>query len=317
MASTDTGTYWENLGYIGELYTASPKETPFLSAIGTLSGGGKVTGNFEFPTSNTYSLTTAAQTTITEDNLDSAPSYKDHALTQVKNVCEIHYKGVKASYVNLATRQRISGVATAGEPMTIEDEIAYQTMIKMQEIASNVEFAFTQGTYVCTTDADVANATRGLIECASDASNTIAAGSATLSRDMINQLIRTMYGHGARFRDPVFIVNAFQAQQISNIFGYAPTDRTIGGVSIKQVLCDIAGNVGVMLDPIQPAGTLTLADLSVCAPVFQQVPGHAPGIFYEEHGRTAAVVTGQLFGLIGLDHGPEFAHGTITGLATS
>ena len=124
MASSDTGTYWENLGYIGEIFTASPTKTPLLSAIGTLSGGGKVTENFEFPISNEWSLTTAAQTAITEDNIDSEPGYTDRALTQYKNVCEIHYLGVKASYAALATRNRISGVATAGEPMSIVDLVA-------------------------------------------------------------------------------------------------------------------------------------------------------------------------------------------------
>jgi hypothetical protein len=317
MASSDTGTYWENLGYIGELYTASPKQTPFLSAIGTLSSGGKVTDNFEFPVSDEYSLTAAAQTAITEDNIDSAPVFADHAITQRKNVCEIHYLGVKASYAALATKGRISGVATAGEPMSIDDLIDHKIMIRLAEIARNVEYAFLQGTYAISTDADVANATRGLIECASDASNTIAAGSKTLSKDLIQELVRTMYGHGAQFIDPVFIVNAFQAQQISNIYGYAPADRTIGGVSIKQVLEDVIGNIGVMLDPHQPAATLTIADLGACSPVFQQVPGHAPGVFYEELARDSASVKGMLYGHVGLDHGPYWMHGTITSLATS
>lgn len=317
MASSDTGTYWENLGYLGELFTASPKETPFLSAIGTLSSGGKVTENFEFPVNDQYTLTTAAQTAITEDNIDSAPVFADHAITQYKNVCEIHYLGVKASYAALATHNRISGVATAGERMSIDDLIAHKIDIRLAEIATMVEFAFLQGTYAISTDADVANATRGLIECASTASNTVSASSDKLSKDMIKELVRTMYGNGARFIDPVFIVNAFQAQMISDLYGYAPADRTIGGVSIQQVLVDIAGKVGVMLDPHQPTGTLTLADMGVCAPMFQQVPGHDPGIFYEELSRDSATVKGMLYGHIGLDHGPYWMHGTITSLATS
>lgn len=317
MASSDTGTYWENLGYIGELFTASPHKTPFLSAIGTLSSGGKVTENFEFPVSNEWSLTTAAQTTITEDDIDSAPTYTDRGLTQYKNVCEIHYLGVKASYAALATSGRISGVATAGEPMSIDDLIAWKIQQQLKQIATMVEFAFLQGTYAISTDADVANATRGLIECASNASTTIAAGGATLSKALIQELVRTMYAAGAEFIDPVFVVNAFQTQKVSDIYGYAPADRTIGGVSIKQVIEDVVGNVGVMLDPLQPTDTLTLADMGVCAPVFQRVSGHDPGIFYEELARDSATVKGMLYGHIGLDHGPYWMHGTITGLATS
>lgn len=317
MASSDTGTYWENLGYIGELFTASPRQTPFLSSIGTLTSGGKISYNWEFPVSDEFSLTAAAQTTITEDDLDSAPSYTDHAITQYKNVCEIHYLGVKASYHALATTGRISGVATIGEEMSLDDLLAHKIDIRLAEIARNVEYAFLRGSYQISTDADVANKTRSITECASNASNTVAAGSKDLSKDLIDELIRTMYGNGAQFIDPVFIVNAFQAQQISTIYGYAPTSRTIGGVSINQVLVDIAGYVGVMIDPHAATDTLLVADMGACAPVFMQVPGHAPGVFFEEHARTVAAVTGQLYGEIGLDHGPYWMHGSITGLTTS
>jgi hypothetical protein len=322
MASALAGTYWENYGYIGELYTASRKETPFLSAIGYINegiGGGKVTTNFEFPVANQYSLTAAAGTAITEDATKSAPGYVDHALTQYKNVCEIHYLGVEATYVALATWGRISGVATAGQVMTLDDLLAHKIMIRLAEIARNIEYRFlgVGSDYACSTDADVANKTRGLIECASNASNTVAAGSIDLNKDLVQTLLRTMYAAGAQFVDPVIIVNAFQKQKISEIFGYAPTDRNIGGVDIKQIEIDLIGNVPVLLDPIQPTSVLTVADLGVCSPVFQQVPGKPLGIFYEEHGRTAAMISGQLFGMIGLDHGPYFAHGTITGLTTS
>ncbi len=315
--SSDTGTLWGNLGYIGELYTASPKETPFLSAIGTLNNGGKITANFEFPVSNQYSLTAAAQTTITENALDSAPTNTDYALTQYKNVCEQHYKGVIANYHKLESMGRISGVATFGETMTLEDIIAYDIQRQLEWIATQVEFGFTQGTYAISTAGDVANATRGLIECASNASNTVSASSAALSKDMLRELFRTMFANGARFRDPAVIVNAFQLQQLTDLYAFAPTDRTIGGVALQQILFDIAGMCTIMLSPQQPAATLTVVDLAVCSPVFQQVPGHDPGIFYEEYGRTAAAISGQLYGSIGLDHGPYFCHGTITSLSTS
>lgn len=317
MSSSETGTLWELPGYIGELFTADPKQTPFLSAIGSLTGGGKLSDNFEFPVSVEYSLETAAQTTITEDDTVSAPDYDDHAGTQYKNVCEIHYKGVRVTYTKLGSMGNISGVTSRNMKPTIDDEVAFQIMAKLQEIARNVEFAMTQGTYQISTDADVANQMRGLIECASNASNTVAAGSAALSDDLIKEVIRTMYGNGAMFMDPVFIVNAFQAQQLSGLYGYAPQSREVGGLSLNQIVFDIAGTVGIMVSPHQPAATLTIADLGVCSPVFQQIPGKTPGIFYEEIAKDSATAKGMLYGHIGLDHGPYWAHGTITGLSTS
>jgi hypothetical protein len=40
-------------------------------------------------------------------------------------------------------------------------------------------------------------------------------------------------------------------------------------------------------------------------------------MFYEELSKSGANESGQIFGQLGLDHGPGFMHGTITGLATS
>ena len=315
--TSDTGVYWNNLNYIGELFTASPTKTPLLSAIGALSGGGKISDSFEFPVSDEYSLTTAAQTAIVENDLDTEPTSTDRGITQRKNVCEIHYLGVLASYAALATMGRISGVATAGEKMTIDDLVAHKIMQQMKQVATMVEFMMTQGTYAISTAGNVANASRGLIECASNASNTVDANGAALSVKLIKELVLTMFGNGAEFVDPVLIVNGFQAQMISELFGYAPADRFVGGVQIKNIWIDIAGNVGVMIDAIQPAATLTLADLGHCAPVFQQVPGKPLGIFYEELARTSAAVKGMIYGHIGLDHGPYWMHGTITDLATA
>jgi hypothetical protein len=46
------------------------------------------------------------------------------------------------------------------------------------------------------------------------------------------------------------------------------------------------------------------------------VPGKG-NMFYEELSKTGASEKGQIYGQIGLDHGPEFMHGHISGLATS
>jgi len=319
MASSETGTYWENLGYIGEIFTASPIQTPFLSAVGGLNGPGEVWGSFEFPCSDEYSLTSASQPDIDEDAELSAPSYTDRAITQYKNVVQTHYLGVEATYSLMGNRSRISGVPVAGKPMAVSDPLAHKIMQQLQQIAIDLEYSLIQGSYQIATDADVSNKTRGLNEAASNASNTVAAGGADLSLDLIKQLVRTMYGNGAMFIDPVLIVNGFQAQQLSSIFGYPPPSRTVGGVAMSQILLDIAGVCGVMIDKHQSTSVLTIADMAPCKIMFgENPPGKPPiGVFYEEHGRTSASITGQLYGRIGLDHGPYWMHGTITGLSTS
>jgi hypothetical protein len=56
--------------------------------------------------------------------------------------------------------------------------------------------------------------------------------------------------------------------------------------------------------------------MSMIRPVTQPTPGKG-NFFYEELAKTGAAEQGQVFGMFGLDHGPAFAHGKITGLATS
>lgn len=306
-------TVWNDLNYVGEIYTSSATNTPLLQAIGGLNGV-QETNNFEFPVAQTYDQTAVAQPAITETASQSAASITTLTRTQYKNVCQIHYEAVSASYAKLSTMGRISGIATAGTTPTPTSELDFQIAKTLEKIARDFDYSCIQGSYAISTNAGVASTTRGLNEAAASGT-TIAAGGATLNKTLIQKLLRDMFGNGAQFRVPTFVVNAFQKQMLSALYGYAPTDRNVGGVNIKQIETDF-GNVGVMLEPFQSTSVLLLADLAVCSVVSQPVPdkGH---LFYEPLAKTVAAESGQVYGQLGLDHGPYFAHGSITGLATS
>ena len=125
-----------------------------------------------------------------------------------------------------------------------------------------------------------------------------------------------MFTNGAPFgSNTVIITNGFQKQQISEAYGYAPEDRNIGGVNINQIETDF-GRFGVMLDRYMPADTIVLADLSVCAPVFLDIPGKG-FLFREELARIGAAFKYQIYGEVGLESGPELFHGKITDLPTT
>jgi hypothetical protein len=68
-----------------------------------------------------------------------------------------------------------------------------------------------------------------------------------------------------------------------------------------------------VLNRFNPSDSLLLSEMAVVAPVFQPVPEKG-NLFYEELAKTGAAEEGQIFGQIGLDHGPDFMHGAITGL---
>jgi len=309
---TGNATIWDLPNYSGLLITADAENTPFFSMIGGMNGG-KQSSNFEFPISSQYDYPAAAQPGITETASLTAPNGNEAVRTQNKNVCEIHHQAIDISYEKLANQARLSGINTQGQVNNVTDEVNFQIAYNLKKIARDIEYSFINGTYQIAINAGVANQTRGML--AACTTTSINASAATLTKDMIDEALRTMAGGGAQFMNMVLFANAFQIQKISDIYGYAPEDRNVGGVAIKQILTDFA-TLGVVYDRFMPTDDILIADVSSCAPVFQPVPGKG-NFFYEDLAKAGAAEKGQIFGKIGLDYGVEFLHGKIHSLATS
>lgn len=145
--------------------------------------------------------------------------------------------------------------------------------------------------------------------------NTTAASSAALSKVLIDGLLLKMANSGAPFENCVIFCNGFQKQALTNIYGYAPMDRNVGGVNVKQIETDFA-QIGVVYAPNVPAGSLLIADMNYVKPVFCPVPGKGL-LFYEDLAQSGASVKGQIYGQLGVDYSAEEYHGSLTGLATS
>lgn len=320
MANTNNpATIWNCPNYTGELYLIGANQTPFLNMMGGLQGGKvRTVGDFQYPLAQPWSLEAASQPAITETASQTAPTAWTYVRGQQVNTCHIVQKAVKVSYA----KQSVSGQITADsgtylvdgtQVQPVQNELDFQISATLRQIAIDTEYTFLQGTYQKATSAAVAAKTRGIIGGVS--TNTVAASSARLSKALINQILRTMAANGSVFTQPVIFCNAFQKQLITDIYSYAPMDRNVGGVNIKQIETDFA-MLGVVFAPQMPTGTLLIADMSVVRPVFLPVPGKGV-LFYEELSKTGAAENGQIYGQIGLDYGPEQYHGTITGLATS
>jgi len=311
------GTTWNLPNYSGELFTADAINTPILTMLGGLSGGGLQTDNFEFPVASEYDFPAEAQPAITETASLTAPTATEAVRAQVKNVTQIFHQAVNLSYEKLANGGRLSGINTAGASNNVSDALAFQINYNLQIIARNVEHTILNGTYSIATNAGTANKTRGLLEATALTGGTnIAAAAAALSKDLLQQLFREMFDNGAMFMNPVIFVNGFQKQALSDIYGYAPESRNVGGVNIQQIETDF-GNIGIApAHRFMPTDSLLLADMSVISPVFQPVPGKG-NFFYEDLSKTGASESGQIFGKFGVNTGPSFALGKLTGLATS
>ena len=94
-----------------------------------------------------------------------------------------------------------------------------------------------------------------------------------------------------------------------------PATRNENGIQIRKLILPL-GEINIALGKYLPSGTALLLNFEVIRPVEQPVPGKG-NFFLEPLSKTGAGEKYQLFGQIGLDHGPEWYHGKITGLSTT
>lgn len=312
---TGIGTTFNLPNFAGDLFTASPTQTPFLSMIGGLSGGMK-TENDEFATGVLYEFPDAAQPSISEQASQTAPEATAIAREQKTNVTQIFHETISLTYAKMANRGKLSGLNTAGVQANPTSELDWQIAQRLKKIARDVEYTFLNGTYAKASGVTEANETRGMLELCSTGT-TIDAGSAALSLDLLKQLFKAMADAGANFGNMVLFCGSTQKQKITDLYekqlGYnAAAPRNVGGMNIQKLETDFF-EMGICYDPFMAADKILIADVSACAPVFQDVPGKGV-LFLEDLARTGAAEKKQIYGEIGLAHGPAFLHGSITGL---
>lgn len=314
---TGTGYIWNLPNYFGELFTADEEATPFLSYIGGLNGGMQ-TDNFEFETGSLYDYPDPIQPEITEAASTTAPTATQGVRSQTSNVVQIFQQAVDISYVKLANSGRLSGLNTGATVNNLEDEKDWQIQYNLTIIARNVEYSFIYGSYQVSTGETVANKTRGMLELCDDATSTdIDAGAATLTKAMMDSLFLGMREAGAKMTDPVIWASPKNKAAITELYVLDENlsrTRTIGGKDVQVIITDF-GNVTVapMGHRFMTNTDILLADMAYINPVTQPVPEKG-NMFYEPLAKVGAAENGQLFGQIGLDHGPAFLHGKISNL---
>jgi len=296
---------------VGELFNITPNDTPFLSAIGGMTGGKSVTSK-QF-TWQTVDNATAAQTVVAEG---ADATFAERSRSEVTNVTQIMQYGVHVSYTKQAATGNLAGQSILGN-QPVQDELAFQLDMAMKRAARDIEFSFIQGTYVADTDVSTARKTRGMLAAIS--TNERAAAGGALTQSDVDQVLKAMADSGAPFEQPVMMANAFQKQKLSSIFSsalsLAPRDRNIGGVNITTIETDF-GEIGIVYNRHVPADDIVIADLAYCKPVFLDIPGKGH-FFAEPLAQTGSAYKFQIYGEVGLEYGPEQFHGKITNLATS
>ena len=311
---TGLGTTYNLPNYVGELFAASPEDTPLLSAIGGLTGGESVGSTlFEW---QGYDLRDAADNRQRLEGAD-APNGEQRVRYNESNVLEIHQEAVAVSYTKQgATKQRATASmpnVTVGNTVIPADELAWQLEQQFKQIARDVEKTFITGTYAKPTDNTAPRKTRGLLEAIT---TNVATVEDVLTEDAILDLMQDTWENGGiqEGETRTIITNAALKRQLTKIFikdaGYKEESRNVGGVNLQTFETDF-GRFNIMLNRYMPATDLVVASLEELRPAFLEIPGKGH-FFAEPLAKTGASDKVQIYGEIGLQYGNQRKHGKLS-----
>lgn len=304
------------LNYSGMLFNKGNTRCPLSAIIG---GRAKTTNHVEFVTGQEYTAGGAgSQPEISETASLTAPDSTIVTRAQKTNVTQIFQESVYISYAKQSNMGTLSGVNIAGQQADPINELDFQVAAKMQKVNRDIEYTFVNGVYQKAASDAQANKTRGLVDAIE--SNVTAMDSKPLGLWDIADMVKKIY-EGNAPQDGLTLwcdaTTMFQinADAVQNGLTVVPAAREINGIKLSSVVTPL-GIVYLYLGECLPKGTAMLLNLSVLAPVYQPVPGKG-NFFLEELAKVGGGTKYQLYGQIGLDHGPEWYHGKFTGIAQS
>ena len=313
---TGLGTTFNLPNYVGELFNISPEDTPFLSAIGGLTGG--VSVNSTVFTWSSYDLRDAADDRQRVEGAD-APTAEGRVRANGSNVLEIHQEQVSVTYTKQAATNQFAGTAPfVGGVNAVQDELAWQLQQEFKQIARDVEKSFISGTYQLPGNNSSARKTRGVLEAIE--TNVVDLNGAVLTKNNVLDLMQEVWENGGiqESETRTVLVNATMKRKLTSLFitstSYQELSRNVGGVNLQTFETDF-GRCNIVLSRYVPADTIIVASLEECAPAFMEIPGKGH-FFAEPLAKTGASEKVQVYGEIGLRYGNERKHGKIVEAAT-
>jgi len=312
---TGQGTTFNLPNYVGELFAATPEDTPLLSSIGGLTGGESAGATF-FEWQG-YDLRAGADNRQRLEGAD-APNGEERVRFNASNVLEIHQEAVEISYTKqAANRQRSTGGqpdVTVGGTVMPADELAWQLEQQFKQKAFDIEKTFITGKYAKPADNTAPRKTRGLLEAITTNVGTVAGG--ILTEDAVLDLFQDVWDNGGiqMGETRTVMVNSTLKRALTKIFikdrGYQESTRNVGGVDLQTFETDF-GKANIMLSRYVPVDTLIVASLEELAPTFLEIPGKGH-FFAEPLAKTGSADKVQIYGEIGLKYGNEKKHGKLT-----
>jgi hypothetical protein len=304
----------------------SREDTPFLSAIGGLTGGKKVDSTiFQW---QVYDLRDSTANRVAAEGAN-APTAGARVRANVTNVVEIHHEAVDISYTKLAavgqyadvnsSHAQIAGISGSNPVM---DESAWQIAQELKAMAHDINESFLNGTFQEPADNNTNRQTRGLR--AAIVTNVIDANGESVddaTENLVLDLMQAVYDSGGlRENDTrTLICNSTQKRKLTKKFitlgNYREMSRNVGGVNVTSIETDF-GNLNIMLEPAMPQDEIVVASLGEISPCFLLIPDKG-FLFVEPLAKIGASDRAQIYGETGLEYGVEKHHGKLTDLGTA
>lgn len=270
----------------------------------------------EFVTGQEYETAEGSQPEISEAESLTAPDASVVKREQKTNVTQIFQESVGISYGKMSNMGTLSGINVAGQQANPISEEDFQVAAKMAKIGQDIEYTFLNGVYQKSTGDNVPNKSRGLLTAIE--SNIVDADGKMLSFMLLCEAMKCIDDSNGDTTNLVVGLDStgrlqLNADAAANGLTIVSAGRDINGIAVDQVLTPL-GTVYLKTLKYLPTGTVALFDPSIMAPVEQIVPGKG-NFFLEELAKVGAGTKKQIFGQIGLDHGPEWYSAKITNLS--
>lgn len=316
MTGTETVQSFNTLNYSGLLYNKADTSTPFLNLI---SGNVKYTNSVEFVCGQYYTSEEGVIPAISETASLTAPDATFVTRAQLSNVTQIFHESVAISYAKQSNMATLSGVNIANQTANPQDELDFQVARKMEKIKRSIEKTFIQGTYNKAAADNQINKTRGML--AAITTNVVAASGAALDLWLLNDAVAGIKSNGGDIDNLYAFVNTNNLLQVNGNaiemgLPIGAAKDTEYGVQVRDVILPIGATIKLVIGAFIPDGTALIFNPKYIGPVEQPVPEKG-NFFLEELAKTGAGAKYQIFGQIGLDHGPEWYAAKITGLSTT
>ena len=138
----------------------------------------------------------------------------------------------------------------------------------------------------------------------------IAAGGKGLDLWLLDEAVAGIKGNGGDIDNIYAFVNTNNLLQVNGNaiemgMPIGVAKDTEYGIQVRDVVLPIGATIKLVLGAFIPEGTALIFNPKYIGPVEQPVPAKG-NFFLEELAKTGAGAKYQIFGQIGLDHGPEW-----------